>query len=97
MFIFHLYQIPGSNTYRHCKEYVEDIILVSDEQLVSAMFQFYERRILVEPSGAAAYAALLNNKIPNLTNKRVVVVVTGGNVSPDELVHLSTKYGHKVY
>lgn len=41
--------------------------------------------LVVEPSGAAAFAALLHNKVPDTTNKNVIVYLTGGNVSPEDL------------
>ena len=41
---------------------------------------------MVEPSGAAAFAALQHDKVPDVTDKKIVIVITGGNVSPEELV-----------
>ena len=39
----------------------------------------------MEPSGAAAVASVLSNKVPYMAGKEVVAIVTGGNVSPLEL------------
>ena len=51
----------------------------------SAMKTLYEVGLVVEPSGAAAMAALLSGKVGDISAKRVVVFVTGGNVSSEEL------------
>ena len=45
----------------------------------------YEMGLVVEPSGAAAVAAVLCEKVPDIAGKNVVAFITGGNVSPQEL------------
>lgn len=53
------------------------------------MQTFFHAGLVVEPSGAAAFAALQSNKIPDvLPGSNVVVMVTGGNVTPEELCNL---------
>ncbi len=86
-----LFILSGVNTYAHCRQYVHDVLLVSDDEILTAMFHLYNRGILAEPSGAAAFAALMHNKVPNITGKKVVVIVTGGNVTPHELYQLSER------
>ena len=50
------------------------------------MKTFFNTGLVVEPSGAAAFAALQSNKIPDLSCEScVVVIVTGGNITPEEL------------
>lgn len=79
----------GKITFRHVQEFVEDIILVTDDELKRAVKTLYHAGLVVEPSGAAAFAALQANKIPNLSpESNVVVLVTGGNVTPEELCDL---------
>ena len=56
------------------------------------MLALYDRRVLVEPSGGAAFAALLHGRVPDVDGRRVVVVITGGNVTPEELVKLSSDF-----
>ena len=80
----------GSNTYKHCHAFVEDIILVTDEEIIDATSFLYKAGLVVEPSGAAAFAALRCAKIPDVKGRRVVVVITGGNVTPQELTSLVT-------
>ncbi|XP_072025699.1 L-threonine dehydratase catabolic TdcB-like [Amphiura filiformis] len=82
--------MAGSNTYKHCHAFVEDIILVSDEEILDAVAFLYKAGLVVEPSGAAAFAALRSSKIPDVKGKRVVAVITGGNVTPQELTQLIT-------
>ncbi|XP_062574298.1 L-threonine dehydratase catabolic TdcB-like isoform X2 [Saccostrea cucullata] len=75
----------GKLTYRCCRKYVEDVILVSDREIVSCMSRLFDIGIVAEPSGCAAMAAILNNRIPDVAGKRVVAIVTGSNVSISEM------------
>lgn len=53
------------------------------------MKTFFYAGLVVEPSGAAAFAALQANKIPAvMADSNVVVMVTGGNIIPEELCNL---------
>ncbi|XP_060074158.1 L-threonine dehydratase catabolic TdcB-like isoform X1 [Ylistrum balloti] len=79
----------GKLTYQHCRKFVEDVVLVTDKELIDTMAMFYKRGLVVEPSGCAAMAALINGRIPDVTGKKVVVFVTGGNITSEEMtVHL---------
>lgn len=49
------------------------------------MKTLYNAGLVVEPSGAAAFAALQSKKVPDVEGKRVVVMVTGGNVTIEDL------------
>ena len=70
---------PGSVTFPLVQRYVNEMATVSDEQLLPAMFWLWERmKIVVEPTGALAFAALLNKKVN--AKGRVGVVLSGGNV-----------------
>jgi len=53
--------------------------------LFSAIKTLFDIGFVVEPSGAAAFAALQSNKVPDVEGKSVVVLVTGGNVTPADL------------
>lgn len=76
----------GTKAFQHCKKYVKDVILVSDQEILDTMQQFYKRGLVVEPSGCAAMAALLGGHVPDIEGKKIVVFVTGGNVTPSEMV-----------
>jgi threonine dehydratase len=71
---------PGKLTFPLVRELVEDILLVSDDELIETMRFILERmKVLVEPSGVAAAAAVRHGKC-DLAGKRVGVVLSGGNV-----------------
>jgi threonine dehydratase len=71
---------PGELTFAVNRRLVESIELVSDEEIVAAMaFAFERLKIVLEPSGASALAALLAGRIHGLP-ERVGVVLSGGNV-----------------
>ncbi|XP_061187812.1 L-threonine ammonia-lyase-like isoform X1 [Saccostrea echinata] len=75
----------GKLTYRCCRKYVEDVILVSDREILNCMSRLFELGIVAEPSGCAAMAAILYNKIPDVAGKKVVAIITGSNVSISEM------------
>jgi threonine dehydratase len=67
------------------QRYVDDIVTVSEEAIVAAMRTIWETmKIIIEPSAAVPYAAILKNRI-DIREKRVAVVLTGGNVDLDAL------------
>jgi len=76
---------PGKLTFPIVKELVDGILLVRDEELIQTMLFFLERmKILIEPSGAAAAAAVRFRKA-EFSEKRVGVILSGGNVDMDLL------------
>jgi threo-3-hydroxy-L-aspartate ammonia-lyase len=73
-------QALGSVTFPLVLHYVDDMLTVTDEALLRAMLFLWERmKIVVEPTGALAAAALLEKKI-DVAEQRVGVVLSGGNV-----------------
>ena len=79
--------MAGTLNYRYVADFVEDVVLVSDDEILSAMRLLMTRaKLVVEPSGAAAVAALMCGRIPLAAGQRLVAVVTGGNVDPDIVV-----------
>ncbi|XP_062374066.1 L-threonine ammonia-lyase isoform X1 [Sardina pilchardus] len=77
----------GALPYELCRRYVEDVVLITDEEIKSAVSTLYRSGLLVEPSGSAAFAAVTNGRIPDIAGKTVVVILSGGNIGKDELVH----------
>lgn len=68
-------------TYEHCVAYVDEVVTVSEEEISQAMLVLLERaKWVVEPAGAAGFAALLANKISG--NGPAVALLSGGNVDP---------------
>jgi threonine dehydratase len=75
----------GAINFALIQRYVDDIVTVGEESIVTAMRAIWETmKIVVEPSAAVAYAAILEGKI-NCRGKRVGVILTGGNVDLDAL------------
>jgi threonine dehydratase len=81
-------QTPGALTFPVLRQTAEDVLTVSDEELIKALkLLLFRMKILVEPSGAAGAAAVLFNKIPSDV-KRIGVVLSGGNIDPEALARL---------
>ena len=74
----------GERTLPLVRKYVDDIVTVEEEEIANAVLLLLEReKILAEGAGAAALAALVNRRIPMIrdkTGKKIVVVVSGGNI-----------------
>jgi threonine dehydratase len=75
----------GEPNFKIVQQYVYDIVTVSEEAIVSAMRTIWETmKIVIEPSAAVPYAAIMENKIA-VSGKRVGIILTGGNIDLDEL------------
>lgn len=71
-------------TFGLCYEYVDEIVLVSDDELRRGMKRIYDgTKLAVEPAGAAATAALCGPLLDQLRGQRVGVIVCGTNISVD--------------
>jgi threonine dehydratase len=78
-------QSPGILTFPILQKTAEDVLTVSDQEIIETIkFFLFRMKLLVEPSGAAAAAAVFGGKLPRDT-KRVGVVVSGGNIDADLL------------
>ena len=76
---------PGENTFRYVSEYVDEIALVTDDEVASAILALIEKqKMIAEGAGATAVAAVMAGKF-NLKGKRVVAVVSGGNIDVTSL------------
>ena len=75
----------GELTFPIIQRYVDDVVTVTEEAIVSAMRTIWETmKIVIEPSAAVPYAAIVASKI-NIAGKRVGIILTGGNVDLDAL------------
>lgn len=76
---------PGENTYALVREYVDEIALVTDDEVASAILALIEKqKMIAEGAGATAVAAVMAGKF-DLKGKRVVAVVSGGNIDVTSL------------
>jgi threonine dehydratase len=81
-------QTPGKLTFPILQKLADDVLTVSDEEILKTInFMLFRMKILVEPSGAAAAAAVMFGKLPN-DIKRVGVVLSGGNIDADVLARV---------
>jgi threonine dehydratase len=70
----------GDKTFKIIKENIKEIILVSDDQIIEGMQLLWERmKIIVEPSGAVPFAALLKEK-SRFAAMKIGIILSGGNV-----------------
>ncbi|RFC47748.1 MAG: threonine dehydratase, partial [Verrucomicrobia bacterium] len=75
----------GEPNFAVMQRLVSGVATVSEEAIIAAMRQLWETlKIVVEPSGAVPYAALLENNL-RVTGQRVGLILSGGNVDLDAL------------
>jgi threonine dehydratase len=81
-------EIPGELTFSINRRLVDDIVVVSDDEIVSAMvFAFDYLKTVLEPSGASALAAVLTGKL-DLRGASAGVILSGGNVGVERFAEL---------
>ena len=78
-------QIPGKLTFPIVQKLADDVLTVSDEEIIETLrFMLFRMKMLVETSGATAAAAVMFKKLP-ADVRRVGVILSGGNIDPDLL------------
>ena len=71
---------PGENTFKLVSEYVDEIVTVTEDEISSAILALIEQqKMIAEGAGAVSVAAVMFNKLP-VKGKKVVCVVSGGNI-----------------
>ena len=71
---------PGENTFALCSRYVDEIVTVSEDEISTAILTLIEQhKMIAEGAGAVSVAAVMFDKLP-LKNRKVVCVVSGGNI-----------------
>jgi threonine dehydratase len=81
--------IPGERTFPVVQRLVDDVVTVSDAEIVAAMRLLFERvKTVAEPSGACALAALLAGRAGDVRGLRVGVTLSGGNVTAGRFAEL---------
>ena len=79
---------PGRLTFEVNRQVVDRVVLVSDQEILAAMVFLFDRlKIVVEPSGAVAVAALLAGKV-EADGRRVGAILSGGNISAERFTEL---------
>ena len=76
----------GAHTFPYCRKFVDDIVTVDDDEIAQAIMTLLEQeKLLAEGAGAVGVAALMNGRIDGISGKRVVVIVSGGNIDTNDL------------
>ncbi len=76
---------PGEHTFEYVSKYVDDIALVTEDEISSAVLALIEKQKMVaEGAGAVSVAAAMYNKFP-LAGKKVVSLISGGNIDVTSL------------
>ena len=71
---------PGVNTFELCRQYVDEIVTVSEDEIAAAILAMIEtEKLVAEGAGAVAVAAAMFNKVP-VKGKKTVCLVSGGNI-----------------
>lgn len=84
--------LDNAHTFSMVQKYVDDVVLVSEEEIAAAMaFALKEHNLITEGAGAVGLAALLNGKV-SAPGRHVAVVVSGGNVSLPVLLEVAEKH-----
>ena len=82
---------PGTLTFEFCKQYADDIVTVTDDEISSAILAMIEnQKLIAEGAGAAPVAAAMFNRIP-IKGKKTVCLVSGGNIDVTILSRIITR------
>ncbi|MDR1508080.1 MAG: threonine/serine dehydratase [Synergistaceae bacterium] len=86
--------IPGELTFPLVQRYVDDMFTVTDDDILHAQFLILERcKMLAEPTGAVSVAAVLSGVLPEkFRGKKIVAVVSGGNMAIPQLADYLKKF-----
>ncbi len=82
---------PGVNTFEMCQQYVDEIVTVSDDEISAAILALIEKqKLIAEGAGATPVAAVMFDKLP-VKGKKVVCLVSGGNIDVTILNRVITR------
>lgn len=71
---------PGQHTFDICSKYVDEIVTVTDDEIAAAILALIEQqKLIAEGAGAVSVAAVMFDKVP-VKGKKVVCLVSGGNI-----------------
>lgn len=84
---------PGEETFRLCQEWVDEVVLVDNDAICAAIREVFEdRRAVLEPAGALAYAGLKAwVERENATDLKLVAIACGANLNFDRLRHIAER------
>jgi len=82
--------LDNQYTFDMVRDFVDDVVLVSEDEIAAAMaFALYEHHLVVEGAGAVGIAALLAGKVDTIGKKNMVLIISGGNVDIPQLLQIA--------
>jgi threonine dehydratase len=78
----------GDSTFRHCQEFLDDVVLVSDQAIREGVSLLLRRKLVVEFSGAATVAAISSGAV-EARGRKMAAVLSGGNLDPSHFADLA--------
>ena len=82
---------PGDLTFDMCRQYVDEVVTVSEDEIASAILRLLEKqKVVAEGAGAVSVAAALSGKLP-VAGKKTVCLVSGGNIDVNILSRVITR------
>jgi threonine dehydratase len=85
--------LDNQYTFRMVRDLVDEVLLVSEEEIAAAMaFALHEHHIVVEGAGAVGIAALQASKV-DVAGRNVALIISGGNVDIAHLLQIAQRYG----
>ena len=83
----------GEETFRLCKEFVDEIVVVTNDEICAAIKDIFEdRRSVLEPAGALAFAGLKRTvERGRIRNRELIAIASGANVNFDRLRHVAER------
>lgn len=82
---------PGDLTFDMCRQYVDEVVTVSEDEIASAILALMEKqKVVAEGAGAVSVAAALSGKLP-VAGKKTVCLVSGGNIDVNILSRVITR------
>lgn len=82
---------PGDNTFEICEKYVDEVVTVTEDEIAAAILSLIEsQKLIAEGAGAVSVAAALFGKLP-LAGKKVVCLISGGNIDVNILSRVITR------
>jgi len=82
---------PGVNTFEMCQQYVDEVVTVTDDEISAAILALIEKqKLIAEGAGATPVAAVMFDKLP-VKGKKVVCLVSGGNIDVTILNRVITR------
>jgi len=79
----------GDNTFAHIRSFVDEVVTVDEEEIANAVLLLLEReKMVAEGAAATALAAVVNGRIADLSGRRVVMLISGGNIDVNLLARI---------